>query len=357
MTALRTVLALLSRWLDLVAATLIGAIERVIARRTVRLVETKPGEFAVEHTQQLGAKTTTLAERDLVEEPSSALRSLVKKGNAVVVLHPSRFLFKPFELPSRAADFLEGIVRSQIDRLTPWSPAEAVFGWTAPVSAGADRIAVTVAATARARLAPYVRTLTQAGAARIAVHAGAPDSASATVSIPVLEQRVGGLVDVAQARRALLIGLIVAGLAAVAALGAATAAAVALGEGRDELIRQVSARRAALRAQRGPTTDPGVLALRALERRKHETLPSVLVLEVIARVLPDHTHVTEFRIENDMVRISGFTRDAPALIQLIEQASEFSRATFFAPTTRAPSDPGERYHIEARVEPRPGPPS
>ncbi len=120
---------------------------------------------------------------------------------------------------------------------------------------------------------------------------------------------------------------------------------------QDELARRISARRAALVAQRDTGTDPATLAQRNLERRKHERLPSVVVLETISRILPDHTYVTEFRIEGDVLRISGYTRDAPSLIRLLEQSSQFSRATFFAPTTRAPADPGERFHIEARIEP------
>ena len=51
------------------------------------------------------------------------------------------------------------------------------------------------------------------------------------------------------------------------------------------------------------------------------------------------------------MRVTGVTRDAPELIRLLERSPNFTRATFFAPTTRGPSDPGERFHIEAQIEP------
>ena len=78
----------------------------------------------------------------------------------------------------------------------------------------------------------------------------------------------------------------------------------------------------------------------------------VIVLEALSRVLPDHTYVTEMHLAGNKLQIAGITRDAPSLIPLIEQSQHFRRATFYAPTTRAPSDPGERFHIEARVEPK-----
>ena len=88
-----------------------------------------------------------------------------------------------------------------------------------------------------------------------------------------------------------------------------------------------------------------------LERRKQSTPSSVIVLEALSQILPDHTFVTELRVEGDKLQIVGVTRDAAALIALIEQSPHFKRATFYAPTTRTPGESGERFHVEAQIKP------
>jgi general secretion pathway protein L len=237
------------------------------------------------------------------------------------------------------------VVRAQIDRLTPWTANDAAFGWSAPAEAGADRVVITVAATARAMVQPIVDALVAAGAEAVTVSAAPPDAAPITV----FEHRASGTLEAARVRRTLVAVLIVTGLLAGVSLSIAGLAGMKLAGEQDELTRRIADRRMAIRLGResGPVATP----LRALERRKYQSPSSVIVLEALSQILPDHTYVTELRIEGDKLRVIGITRDAPSLIRLMEQSPNFTRATFFAPTTKGPSDPGERFHIEAQIEP------
>jgi general secretion pathway protein L len=254
-------------------------------------------------------------------------------------------------LPGRAAEFLGGVVRAQIDRLTPWSAEEAVFGWSAPTEAGNDRIVVTVAATARAKIAPYVQALSELGAQSIAVFAASQGAGAGVAPIKVLEHERSGALDVRRIRRGLIAILLLAAVLAGAAVSADFIVGGDLAARQNEFARKITERRAAIRSGADTNVDGAGGAERLLERRKHANPSAVIVIEALSQILPDHTYVTELRIEADKLRLIGVTQDAPSLIRLIEQSAHFTRATFFAPTTRSPSDPGERFHIEARIEP------
>ena len=117
---------------------------------------------------------------------------------------------------------------------------------------------------------------------------------------------------------------------------------------QDEVAQQISTARS--RGAHGSAVGSMAIAQHVLEQRKHDAPSSVLVLEWLSKILPDRTYVTELRLEGNKVRLSGVTRDAPSLIGLIEQSERFTRATFFAPTTRSPSDTGDRFHIEAIIK-------
>jgi general secretion pathway protein L len=337
-------------WMDCVAATAGGALGSIRSPRCVRLTEEEQDRFRVDYPAGKDAPGVVdhirIADGRLLRSIPSHLATALRGSQIELSLQPGRFLFRPLDLPKRAGEFLDGIVQSQIDRLTPWSAADAAFGWTQPVETGNDRITVTVAATARTYLAAYIEVFSALGARSIAVSTLPPISAADPVPIEVLQQE-GGVLDVAGARRSLMWILAAAALSMSLATIADQVVGPAFEAQRDVVFRRLADARHAMH-EAGTAGAP--LVELALERRKRETPSAVIVLEALSRILPDHTFATELRIDGDKLQIIGITHDAPSLIRLIEQSQQFTRATFFAPTTRSPSDPGERFHIEARIK-------
>jgi general secretion pathway protein L len=348
MNALQPMVAWLSRWIDEVASALLRIGEIVRFNRKVQLVEQSDGGFLIQSTNKRPISAPLRIEEGQFVGPVSAkTRALLAGSQIEVILKASRFIFRPLELPRRANEFLDGVVRAQIDRLTPWSQRDAAFGWSAPSPLGADRMIVTVAATAVATITPIVKALADHRADAILVST-IRDASGANAPIMVFTQRAGAELRMRRLRRKLIALLIVTCVAA--GLGASVSIVVGndLDAERMGLERKIAERHAALLSGRGSIADE---ALSALEARKRATPAGVIVIEALSQTLPDDTYLNELRIEDGKVQIAGLTRDAPALIKLIEQSQHFTHATFFAPTTRAPTDSGERFHIEAHIEP------
>ena len=284
-------------------------------------------------------------ESGIADPISPQTRSLLARSTVDVMLAPSHFIFRSLELPQGARQFLDGVVRSQIDRLTPWSPNEAAFGWSEPTDAGNGQIAITVAATARSLVAPIARAAMAARADQVRMSTRVGEGE--TPVIPVFAQDIGGGNGGRGLLRGLVAGLALSGLAFVISLGAW----LVVGSGDDARIanlqRRIAERRSELMNRRGPAAEE---ALKALQARKWTTPSAVMVLEALSKTLPDDAHLSELRIESGKVQVAGSAADAPALIRLIEQSRHFTQATFFAPTVRAPGG-GESFHIEAHIEP------
>jgi general secretion pathway protein L len=350
MTSYRAIVEAASRWIDRVAATIVAGHDCLRTRPRFQLVEQPDGTFALREGPQkdvldLSGHEIRFAGGRVDAAVAEKLSEILRGARVELVLLPNRFMFRALELPRRALDFLEGIVRAQIDRLTPWSAADAAFGWHSSIDAANDRIEVTIAATARGLIAPFLSAIAALGADTVAVSAATPQPDIAAIKI--CEQKAGQAAALARIRR-ILIGL-AAGGGALASLSIAANTVIggAIETQRDDLTRRIAERRAAIQPGHGGTSE----AARDLERHKHEMPSSVIVIEALSRVLPDDTYLTELRILGDKMQIVGVTRDAPALIRLIEQTSHFSRATFFAPTTRSATEQSDHFHIEAHIEP------
>jgi len=354
MTEIRTIIERsFSHWMNSVADSVAALFNRFASSNAVRLVERGPDEFSLQAPEQspdgpLAGQRIHIVDGQIVNAVPEPIATTLRGSRVEIMLKPDRFLFCPFELPSRATDFLDGIVRSQIDRLTPWNPSEAAFGWSKPEAGPADRISVTVAATERALVAPYVNAVAGLGAQSITVFTATDDQA-ADAPIKVFEERASGFLDVAKIRQMLITVLVLTGAAATVAVCGSRLAQISLDAQQAELDFRLAKFRAASGAANASASASLAAAQISLEKRKHSTPPTVIVLEILSRILPDDTYVTELRVEDNKIRLEGATHNAPALIGLIEQSGLFARATFFAPTTRAPSETVERFHIEAQI--------
>jgi general secretion pathway protein L len=196
-----------------------------------------------------------------------------------------------------------------------------------------------------------VRAIAGFGVQSISVFTSLPEAGVQAAPVKVFEGGAAGAADIGRIRQALKIMIVAAGIGAGSAVSTWAIIGVSLDARQEELARQIAGARAAVSSSRDAPVGSIAAAHRILEQFKHEAPSSVIVLDALSRILPDHTYVTELRIEDNKLRLTGVTKDAPSLIALIEQSGRFTRATFSAPTTQSPSEPGERFHIEADIQP------
>ena len=337
----------LGAWIDAVSRAVDMVAGRFVRAQQIRLAEGHDGAFTASTiAAKGGAGLPELSFRlDGGKPPPlpAEWRSAFRGGRVEVHLQPAQVMTHQLDFPNKAADFLDGMIRAQVDRLTPWSAGDAVFGWSSPVPAANDRIAVTFAATSRRKVDPLLQFAETVDAASVAISAPVANASTPVMLMDrSLRSVIGAAVNVPRLLRAILLS---SALAAAASLIANAYLGGSLQSELGDLQQRISQRRAALRVgANGTASGLGLLA-----KRKQTTPASIMVLEAISRALPDSTYVTELRIEGDKIQVVGMTQDAPSLIRLMEQSPQFSRATFFAPTTRAANEPGERFHIEAHI--------
>lgn len=342
---------LFDEWIAAVARAVDFGMRRYARRRRILLSEVGDHTFTAKMVSV--QKGPALPEVSFVlshgkpNPPLTANWEAAFRGSRVEAQMTSgQVLFRSLDFPKQAVDFLDGMIRTQIDRLTPWTADEGVFGWSPPSTNAHDRVELTLAATSKQEIQPLVQLAASVGAASIAVFAS--PAAGAPAKIKVFDQPLrGGVGRMLDVPRMLRIALLSGGLVAATSLIVAAYIGSELKSEQQQMTRRISERRAALRL----TSSAGGSALSLLAKRKQTGPSSVVVLEALSQALPDGTYVTELRIEGDKVQVVGVTQDAPSLIRLMEKSPQFARATFFAPTTRTQNDPGERFHIEARITP------
>jgi general secretion pathway protein L len=359
MTILSQASALFDEWIAAVAGAIDAMIGRYAPRPQIVLGGESTGVLTAKlKSAQKGPVLSDISFRISNGRPSPALpadwQAAFRGSRVETDLASAQVLFRPLDFPKQAADFLDGMIRTQIDRLTPWPAEDAVFGWSSPSLSGPERIELTLAATSKQQIEPLVQLAAGLGAQSLTAFARPPAASEAQEKIQEKIEKIkvfdqplrSGAHRVLDTPRTLRVVLLSAGAAAAVALLAAAYFGDSFDSEQQQLMQRISQRRAALRLGSDGGSAMGLLA-----KRKQTGPSTVVVLEALSQALPDGTYVTELRIDGDKVQVIGMTQDAPSLIRLIEKSPQFARATFFAPTTRGQNESGEQFHIEVRITP------
>jgi general secretion pathway protein L len=347
---------IIKRWLEVLAALLLAWREHQRAQHSLTISE-ENGQLAV---REGGPDASAQRKPRMISADKAAPRAVARAADDAFVIYElaaDKVVTRRINVPTQAREYLPGIVRNQIERLSPWPADQVMYGFAAGANSedGAS-LDVRVLMTSRAIIDSVRDALASIGlrldrvVARLS-DAGTGEAATGPVALwsQVADDSRESL---ASTTRLIGIGVAVAiGLSVVLSAFALTSASSIRGDSEELAARS----RTLQRQLQGGWTPASMASLPPPQRAwvAKETSPaSVIVIEALARALPDAAHLSEIRLEGATLRIIGLANDAPALLAPLEQSEHLTNVRFFAPTTRGPDGRLFRFHIEARVEPR-----
>jgi general secretion pathway protein L len=318
--------------------------------RPGQIIELVVADGAARFTRRRGGQVQELAKIGLARnEEAQARRALnqlrahirPKRSRIQVGIAPEQVLRRTIGLPVSVVENLREVLELELDRHTPFRPAEVYFGHRiAGFEDDGKRVLVELAVVPR-RLADRVLAIARAlGFKPERLGIAGEDG------IDFMRGEQEGDAETPGQSRAARLGLGV-GLALLLLL---PLLALKLTERREQ------ARVAELREQ-AASTDTLRKEVEILLKRNRElplrkqTGPSLMaVLDELATILPDGTWVAELRLEGSKLMLVGYSASASALIAVIEESDLFSGADFASPVMPDPALRAERFHLTATVK-------
>jgi general secretion pathway protein L len=359
-----------ARWVDGLAAALFAAREIWRAQRAL-VVAHENGQYVIRHGAPAANPFTWLTNKLMggkvaggqsplpgsvlaaLPEGTSAPDQVVRAArNSIVALeHPRHELVeRRISVPLQAREFLPGIVRNRIERLSPWQADQALYGFEI-VEEGATALDVRIVVASRAAADDAQAQFAALGLPLDRIVA-CPDKEGAP-SIALWSR----LAETTGVRSEEIRRQISATVAAVFILSvgwsiwAFSSAASMRGESEELAARSNTLQR---QLQGARATPAAMAALGPAERAwvaKESAPHAVIVIEALSRALPDSAYLTELRLEGKTVRIAGLADDTPSLIAPLEQTGHLSAVRSVAPATRDSNGARFRFNIEAQVVP------
>jgi general secretion pathway protein L len=270
----------------------------------------------------------------------------LKGQNVELRLDPDLVLDKKLTLPTAGQQYLDAILRHQIERLTPWAADHVAFDYvvdtTEPVPEG--QVSIRLVATARETVNGALAELAGLGIKprSVGTAADALDHQS-----PVNLQDDSRTERRSSLRRAVGVGLVATAAVIVILGGLQTFELVRLSQESADVQAAVEARRRVIAEAVARTTTSD--AYRALAARKAAAVPMVVLLDELSKIIPADTYLTEISVDGEKLRVNGNSAEAPALIQILEDSPMLSEAAFGAPTTRNEKGTGDSFQIVAKI--------
>ncbi len=310
------------------------------------------------HGHRVSLGVLDLSNRNSTERPM-ALRNwlahvLPGMDAAVLVLCPERALYKTIALPAAADENLHQVIAYELDRYTPFKAEEVYFDFRVlRRGLGNEDLQVGIGVAPRSRIDALIGLLTQAGLRPVAV---------------VLERDLSPermplnlLPTERRQQQGLRLGPLNAALAALAVLMFALALGLPIWQKRqtiEALTPQVQRARQAAEAasELQAQLDRRVREYNVLLERKHAYPAAVIVLEELARILPDHTWLIQVDLRSipagwEVVML-GETTASSRLASLVEASPLFQEAGFKSPLIKGQTPASERFQLGALLESR-----
>lgn len=342
----------LTRWLDTLAGLVTEWKDFSHARKSV-IVTRQDADFVLHRS--IATKGEIIAKIAAGTKIPAAIAQGLRNHFIVFEIAPSQIIPRHLTVPAQAREFLSGIVRNQLDRLSPWPLTQIVYGVDAtsgPNDAG--MLDVTVLIAARTTIEALRDELAASGLPPNRIAARKEDGSKGS-SITLWTQPT----EHAKGQSRSLQSMIGAGLTAILLLAAGISLwALYSANAISAESADVAAQTQSLQQQGQSSRKLDMTGLNPSERAwalKENAPVTVLVLEFLARALPDNAYLTEIHLENTTLRINGLATDAPSLIEALERSGWFSEVHFFAPTTKDQGSALFRFYIEARVDNHPQP--
>jgi general secretion pathway protein L len=356
------IVRLLQRWIEVLTTLYLAYSESLGARRAV-IISWEGNHFTARRAKpRVGADAKSADSNELDEDavlaewkphkriPGKVTRA-IEGGLVILELPSAEVVVRRISVPAQAREFLAGIVRNQIDRLSPWQSEQAAYGFDAEAnSEDPASLDVRVLIASRTAIDGAREKFGTMGLSidRVVTR----QSHAETTKFITLWSRLATLSgeDLDRARRRVATSI---AAAVVLSLAVSLYAVISVASLRAETDNDEARTKILLRQIEGGDSQ-SLASLKPGERawREKETSPTVaIMIEAVSRALPDAAYLTELHLEGVTLRIMGLTRDPPSLIAPLEQSGHLADVHFFAPTTREADGTQFRFHIEARVKP------